>query len=191
MPQTRLQTGVSSPIDYGEKPISNLHPFNLISPQYDAKTASWSYPGLEVFNRPDGMQGVRATKQLPKDTAIEYHGRVMDRKMWTALQELQKTEQGKTNKVADYIMELQPKTEYVDGHPRYNPYNGVGERGLFLAAKINEPGPGTTANMKGWNVGDGPHRKSLLAAKRSIRKNEELLFHYGQEYERDYPVGDP
>lgn len=167
------------------------YPFKFIVPQYDAKMMQWAYPGLEVFTRADGMQGVRATQQLEENTAIEYRGRFVDRKMWKDLQELQKTEEGRNGKVAEYIMELVPKTKYLDGHPRYDPVNNVGERGLYLAAKINEPGPGTKANMKGWNIGNGANRKTLLAAKHTIYPNEELLFHYGAEFQRDYPVGKP
>jgi hypothetical protein len=167
----------------------------LINPVYNVRSNSWYFPNLEVFTREDGIQGVRAKENLPKGTGIEYHGMKMGKDLYDTIQALhdtlQATKGGDQLKVADYIMENR-RNEYIDGNPRYDQNDqGVGGRGLFLAAKVNEPNPGQRANMKGLNYGRGLQRKSVLVAKRPLAKGEELTFHYGTSFLRDYPVGKP
>lgn len=147
----------------------------------DQKTSQehWEWPGLEVkasLQSKYAGSGVFATEKLPKGTSIPYFGRELNVEALQALPPEKRTHIafGKTNC-------------YFDGHPESSSgptWNGIGERGLWIAAMINE-GSISPKNVKlGCCKG-----KPCFIALRDIRPGEELLTSYGSSYgKRPYPL---
>ena len=132
---------------------------------------------IKVGTGPGKGLGLIATADLPRNSRLPYHGALIDQKTYDNFERRNKRHPEK--KYIDYIMNTSLPGQYVDAHPRR--LNSE----EFFGSRVNEPGPGETANMiiryeKHWPV---------LVSVKKITAGQELLLHYGPSYDRLYKVG--
>ncbi len=132
---------------------------------------------VEVKEIPGKGLGVVAVVDLPRNSRLYYMGKMIDQKTFDNFQ--RRSELHPEKKYADYIMSTTYPGMYIDGHPRYK----FSER--WIAAKVNEPAPGESANM----IIRYENRLPWLVSIKKIPAGQELLLHYGASYERPYKVG--
>ena len=68
------------------------------------------------------------------------------------------------------------ETYYINGDPSQDPSNPM----RFLASMINEPGPGKAPNCF--------RQGKYIIIDENLKAGDELLYNYGDDYVRDYPV---
>lgn len=132
-----------------------------------------TFDGVRVGQSPLQGLGVFATRRLEPWEAIPIVGTPLTRADLARLE----------SDDADHYVHTVPDAEGgVDGRPlRSQPWRGVGHRGLALASILNEPPVGSYPNCA--FVG------GLVIVVDTVAVGDELTVHYGDGYDRTYPVG--
>lgn len=125
----------------------------------------------------DAGIGLAADAPLAPNSRIVYEGVTIDEKRLTELKRMAK-EDAKTQYLA-YIMASGKKGTYIDAHPRH-----PGSAAWF-AKRVNEPRPGTTANMVLVHERPkGGQPRPVFVTVRDVKAGEELTCKYGSSYTR-------
>ena len=124
--------------------------------------------------------GLFAAVDLPANWRIPYSGKEIDEKKYES--RVAASHIPATSTYAEYIIASGRKGVYIDGHPRFKVKNN--------ANMVNEPPPGTTANMVMVmdKFTDGT-KWPVFVTVRPVPAGEELFVKYGEGYVRKYKVG--
>lgn len=164
-----------------EKRTSNNHeepPLNHLDESFVSKDLR-----LAFMSQAKGF-AVVARRKLPANSSLRYGGISISLHEKNALKQF--AANNKPCNWAEYIAEADEKT-FEDAHPRHrrklaNKYGG----------RVNEPSAGEQANMllisKHTSAG-GSHVELITVEE--VQAGTELTVHYGEDFKRNYEVGEP
>jgi hypothetical protein len=141
----------------------------VLVPIWNRREKGWCWPDIEIFESKGKGQGVRARKALAKGATIPYLGRILSAKECNQLE------------VSDFVVE-KSATTYVDGNPNLDPAMSS----LCIGALVNEASEGEQYNCT-W-VGFRGSKGLGLVLVEDVKKGQELLVYYGNQYVRDYSI---
>jgi len=151
----------------------------VMMPFWDDAKKKFMWPLLQIRSTIQKGLGVFAKQKLKEGTLIPYLGIRITK---AEFNDLHKLFDYYVCKDLDYIIQID-QGGFLNGHPQFD------EHHLFVTSLINEPNVGQTANcypilLKPKTLGLGV----LLA--RDVEEGEELTMYYGDDYYRDYKVGE-
>lgn len=168
-----------------------IPPAVWLSTDLDAKTGQYS--DFEIKKNSLGISGLFARHDLQPNSRFFYYGSRITAQQYKTIVARAKKD-GDISRVS-YIIDCPGKlTCLVDAFPGLAPAsNGVGGHGSYVGGKINEPAPGQKENA--WFTGfrdpkDGKMWPAVILVSK-VKKGQELLAHYGPDYDRHYKVGLP
>lgn len=141
----------------------------VLVPLWNRREKGWCWHDLEIFESKEKGKGVRARKVLTKGVTIPYFGCILSARETNQLE------------VSDFVVE-KSATTYVDGNPTLNPTLST----LCIAALVNEASEDEQYNCT-W-VGFRGSKGLGLVLVEDVRKGQELLVYYGNQYVRNYSI---
>lgn len=159
----------------------------IIPPQsfinYVKEAGVFSYPQLQV--KPVSSEvgdGVFARVAIEPNSVLVYYGVELIKELYEQLKAQSYLEPDK--RLTDYIVASGRIGVHIDGSPRHQPHNAVGGHGRYIAAKVNEPMVGSTANTILTSIVMEGKKMPAMITIRRIEAGEQLTTSYGGEYTR-------